>query len=71
MTTVGVFPSRIEAEIAKGLSAQSDINSTIVADDQGGMNPALNFARGVSLLVAEDDLAAAKKLIEDALNNPN
>lgn len=55
------FGSLIEAEIAKTKLMSDHIPTYIIKDDEGGMNPRLQFTVGVRLFVAKSSLAAAKK----------
>lgn len=61
---VKVCPTRIEAEIAKGVLESNDIKSIIVADDAGGMQPPLQNSMGVELRVHPSNLKKAKKILE-------
>ncbi len=52
-----------EAELARAHLAAEGIESTIVADDVGGMYPGVSLGR-ISLLVRHDDLNMAKQILE-------
>lgn len=60
-----VFPSRIEAEIAKSKLNAHNIQSIISADDAGGAYPfpLSPTSQGVELRVLEKDLEKAKGLL--------
>ena len=49
------FSSRYEAEAVRSLLAGSSIESFIVSDDCGSVDPGLGFGRGVDLLVKAED----------------
>lgn len=60
-----MFPSRLEAELAKSYLESYEINSFIQADDAGGMYPApLAPSPGVNLSVNEIDYERAVKLLD-------
>ena len=63
------FSSRAEAEIVRELLHAGEIESAIVSDDFGAVGPALQFGRGVFLLVSEDDLERALGVLADALSD--
>lgn len=64
LVTVGVYPTRIEAEIAKGLLEAHKIIAYLSADDAGGMRPyPLSYTFGVELQVEEKDEEKAKELL--------
>jgi hypothetical protein len=65
VTTIKTFNSRQEAEIVKSLLASWGIDALILADDQGGLQPALSFTRGVDLKVHDDDAKIAVKILDD------
>jgi hypothetical protein len=60
------FNSRGEAEIVRELLLANGIESFISSDDCGSVDPALSFARGVQLLVAEEDAQLAEMIISEA-----
>ena len=57
------FGSRVEAEIVKELLASNDIEALVVSDDCGAVDPALQFGRGVQLLVLATDASEAQMLL--------
>ncbi len=61
------FNSRGEAEIVRELLWANGIESFVVSDDCGAVDPALSFARGVQLYVAADDAPLAKQIIADSM----
>lgn len=64
LITVESYPSRLEAEIAKGLLEVNGIKSLIVADDAGGMRPfPISYTVGVELKVLEEEFEEAKKIL--------
>ncbi len=64
LTTLEVFNSEFEAELARERLEVSGIEAYISKDDAGGARPDLQLARGVRLLVFENDVATAKKLLQ-------
>lgn len=61
---VKFFPSRLEAEIAKGTLESAGIKAFISADDAGGMRPApFAYSAGVELIVREEDAQSAKEIL--------
>jgi hypothetical protein len=63
------FNSRGEAEIVRELLLSNGIEAFVVSDDCGAVDPALSFARGVQLLVAENDVEQAERIIAEATAN--
>ncbi|HEX4825802.1 MAG TPA: Clp protease N-terminal domain-containing protein [Candidatus Polarisedimenticolaceae bacterium] len=57
------FLTRVEAEAARALLAGSGVEAFTTGDDCGAVDPALSFGRGVQLLVARDDEAAAEEVL--------
>jgi hypothetical protein len=62
---VATFSDRWEAELVAGLLESAGIRAFVLSDDAGGFYPALASARGVQVVVREDDLAAATAVLED------
>ncbi|MDP3182968.1 MAG: DUF2007 domain-containing protein [Desulfobaccales bacterium] len=58
------FPNRILAELAASLLEGEGIEALIMADDAGGAYPALQFVRGVRLLVAPEDETRAREFLK-------
>jgi hypothetical protein len=65
---VAVVTSRTEAELIAGMLRNNDLRAVVSADDAGGQEPQLQ-AQGVRVLVAPNDAAAARQLL-DAANRP-
>jgi hypothetical protein len=66
LVTVKSYPSRMEAEIAKGLLTAYGINCVILADDAGGMRPfPLSYSFGVELKVAPKDIKKSNEILTD------
>ncbi len=62
---IETFASRIEAEMAAGLLESEGVPALVMADDAGGAYPALQFTRGVRLLVAAEDQYRAREILRD------
>ena len=60
------FSSRHEAELAKGLLSVNGINAVVFGDDYGGIQPALSFSTGVQLMVKEEDVEEATRILHNA-----
>ncbi|HEV2224844.1 MAG TPA: hypothetical protein VGS15_06965 [Candidatus Acidoferrales bacterium] len=58
------YSYRHEAEIGRTMLEANGVDAMIVADDFGGMQPAVGADTGVKLLVKREDEDAAKKLLE-------
>jgi hypothetical protein len=63
------FYSRGEAEIVRELLLANEIESYVNSDDCGSVDPALSFARGVQLFVAEEDAPLAEKVISESFTD--
>ena len=64
LNVVGNFADRIEAELAASALEAAGIDSMIRDDDAGGMQPAMAFSNGVTLLVRVADATAAGEILE-------
>ena len=61
LVVLSTFRSVTEAQIAKGILDEMQIESTIRSDNAGGMYPALDSA---DLLVRADDAERAREALE-------
>jgi predicted Fe-Mo cluster-binding NifX family protein len=61
---IETFRSRMEAEMAASWLEAEGIEVLVLADDAGGAYPMLQFLRGVRLLVAPEDEARAKEVLQ-------
>ena len=66
LVAVAVFPIRVEADLARGALDAAGIYAVVAADDAGQQNPGLDYSRGVAVLVREEDVNAARELLNDA-----
>jgi acyl dehydratase len=64
LVVVHTFNSRPEAELARSALSAAGIESMVVADDAGGIQPGLWEGRGVAVVVSGDDAAAAREVLE-------
>ena len=60
LVVLSTFRSVADAQIAKGILDEAEIESTIRSDNAGGMYPALDSA---DLLVRADDAERAKEVL--------
>jgi hypothetical protein len=60
------LPSRFEADVLIAKLRSSGVRVIMSAGDVGGWYPHLGLTQGYGVLVAEDDLDAAKQLIASA-----
>ena len=63
LVIISTFPSDVDAQIAKGVLDDAQIESMIRADNAGGMYPAVG---GADLLVRADDVQKAHELLKGA-----
>ena len=61
LVVVSTFPSAADAEIAEGVLDDAGIESTIRADNIGGMYPAIG---GAELLVRSEDRDKARDVLQ-------
>jgi len=62
---IKTYPTRIEAELAKGYLEEGGIRSIVSADDAGGMHaPLMQATGGARLLVREKEKEKALDLLE-------
>lgn len=59
------FNSRGDAEIVRELLLAHGIETFVVSDDCGSVDPALAFGRGVQLLADTGDLEEAVRILAD------
>jgi hypothetical protein len=64
------FTTRLEAEMAAGVLEGEGIYALVLADDAGGTYPPLQMVRGVRLVVASEDEAQAREILEDWRQTP-
>lgn len=55
--------NRVEAEVAKSYIESSGITVRLQTDDLGGLQPQLDFTRGITLFVDEADFPEAARLL--------
>ncbi|HEY5684469.1 MAG TPA: hypothetical protein VIY70_03770 [Acidimicrobiia bacterium] len=60
---VTTYGTRTEADVAVARLAAEGIPSTTVSDSVGGLEPQLDFLRGVRLVVADRDLLEAAMVL--------
>jgi hypothetical protein len=57
--------SRVEADMMAGYLQQNGINAHVSTDDAGGVDPILQFAVGVRVLVAPGEVDEARRLLAE------
>jgi proteasome lid subunit RPN8/RPN11 len=60
LSTVAVYTTRSDAEIARARLESDGIHAIVIADDEGGLNPGFYSRYGVRVVVGENDLTDAK-----------
>lgn len=63
LVVVRTFNNRQEAEMAKSALDAAGIESMLLGDDAGGLQPGLWEARGVAVVVNTDDAPAARDVL--------
>jgi hypothetical protein len=66
LIVVGTFMSRPEADVAKSALDAANIESMVLADDAGGLQPGLWEGRGVAVVVNREDEEAARDILRGA-----
>jgi hypothetical protein len=64
LVVIGTFTSRPEADVAKSALDAANIESMVLGDDAGGLQPGLWEGRGVAVLVNRNDEQAAREILE-------
>jgi len=64
LVVVHTFGSQPEADLAVSALEAADIDAVIKEDSAGGMRPSLAWAGGYEVLVREEDLAAARDVLD-------
>ena len=64
MVVLKTYTSRAEAELAQGILQANGIEAMVSSDDAGGMQPWLQQALGVRLLVHHEDALRAAWFLE-------
>ena len=67
-SSIATFPTRDDAEIARGLLESVGIEARVVSDDAGGAFP-LPLSGGVQLVVDESDRDAAAAVLAGGADN--
>jgi hypothetical protein len=62
---IKTYSDRHEADLVKGLLSENGIEAYIQGDEFGGYEPVLSFLKGIRLLVKEEDVEGANKLLRE------
>lgn len=65
MLPVARYRGRLEAELAAGFLLDAGIPAVVVADDSGGLEPALAYSAYAWVCVNEPDEPRARQLLRD------
>jgi hypothetical protein len=63
--SVAQCPSEVEAALAVAVLGSYGIEAVVSRDDAGGMQPGLSFVHGVKVLVAAEDAAEARRILDE------
>jgi hypothetical protein len=66
LVAVRTFESRIDADMAKEILEQQGIQAYVSADDAGGLDPALQLVQGARVIVRQQDLEEASRVLVEA-----
>lgn len=66
LVPVATFDRRHQADFARGFLEDAGIDSVLSADDAGGADMGLSFARQVRLLVRPEDREEAEDVLREA-----
>jgi putative signal transducing protein len=58
------FMTVAEADLARAILAANGIEAAVLRDDAGGMLPAMSLLSEIRLVVAPDDVDAAREVLE-------
>ena len=64
LVVVGTFSSRPEADVAKSALDAAEIQSMVLGDDAGGVQPGLWEGRGVAVVVNRSNEQAAREILK-------
>jgi hypothetical protein len=64
LVVIGTFNSRPEADVAKSALDAAEIESMVLGDDAGGLQPGLWEGRGVAVVVNRTDEEAAREILK-------
>jgi hypothetical protein len=66
LVVVRTFNSRPEADVAKSALDAAEIESMVLGDDAGGLQPGLWEGRGVAVVVNREDEQEAREILRGA-----
>ena len=65
MKIVHVASDRFEAEILAGKLEDAGLFTQVKFDDEGGVNPGMQFGSGIKIAVMDEDFEEALKIIAE------
>ena len=71
MAVIRTFNNEIEAEMAMSALEAAGIESVIVRDDCGGVQPALGMSAGIRVEVNDEDVEAATEVLDAPAEEPS
>ena len=69
VVTIRIFSKEIEAIMAQQVLEESDLESFVLKDDAGGMEPHLQRTSGVRLVVSRADAERASEILQSLISD--
>ena len=69
VVTIRIFSKEIEAIMAQQVLEESDLESFVLKDDAGGMEPHLQRTSGVRLVVSHADAERASEILQSLISD--
>lgn len=71
LIAIRVFGDELEANFAKSTLEAEGIDCMLSRDDAGGMEPPLDLAQGIRLIVRNEDAERAKAILSGETESPS
>lgn len=71
LITIRVFGDELEANFAKTTLEAEGIDCMLSRDDAGGMEPPLDLAQGIKLIVRDEDAERARAILSGEIESPS